>query len=64
MITSKPSLRSGFDCIICPAPSGAGRTTPSQPGHYPLKSNAFVFALVVLDKYGPSTIVLQKCDLH
>ena len=36
MITSKPSLRSGFDCIIRPAPSGAGRTTPSQPGHYPL----------------------------
>ena len=30
-------LRSGFDCIIRPAPSGAGRTTPSQPGHYPLK---------------------------
>ena len=27
---------SGFDCIIRPAPSGAGRTTPSQPGHYPL----------------------------
>ena len=23
-------------CIIRPAPSGAGRTTPSQPGHYPL----------------------------
>ena len=37
MITSKPSLRSGFDCIIRPAPSGAGRTTPSQPGHYPLR---------------------------
>ena len=37
MITSKPSLRSGFDCIIRPAPSGAGRTTPSQSGHYPLK---------------------------
>ena len=36
MITSKPSLRSGFDCIICPAPEGAGRTTPSQPAHYPL----------------------------
>ena len=35
MITSKPSLRSGFDCIIRPAPSGARRTTPSQPGHYP-----------------------------
>ena len=29
-------LRSGFDCIIRPVPSGAGRTTPSQPGHYPL----------------------------
>ena len=27
---SPPSLRSGFDCIIRPAPSGAGRTTPSQ----------------------------------
>ena len=39
MITSKPSLRSGFDCIIRPAPSGAGRTTPSQPGHYPLIIN-------------------------
>ena len=38
MITSKPSLRSGFDCIIRPAPSGAGRTTPSQPGHYPLNN--------------------------
>ena len=36
MITSKPSLRSSFDCIIRPAPSGAGRTTPSQPGHHPL----------------------------
>ena len=36
MITSK--LRSGFNCIIRPAPSGAGRTTPSQPGHYPLNS--------------------------
>ena len=36
MNTSKPSLRSGFDCIIRPTPSGAGRTTPSQPGHYPL----------------------------
>ena len=36
MITAKPLLRSGFDCIIRPAPSGAGRTTPSQPGHYPL----------------------------
>ena len=36
MITSKPSLRSGFDSIIRPASSGAGRTTPSQPGHYPL----------------------------
>ena len=35
MITSKSSLRLGFDCIIRPAPSGAGRTTPSQPGHYP-----------------------------
>ena len=33
MITSK---REGFDCVIRPAPSGAGRTTPSQPGHYPL----------------------------
>ena len=36
MITSKPSLHSGFDCIIRPAPSGAGRIIPSQPGHYPL----------------------------
>ena len=36
MITSKTSQRSGFDCTIRPAPSGAGRTTPSQPGHYPL----------------------------
>ena len=35
-ITSKSSQRSGFDCIIRPAPSNAGRTTPSQPGHYPL----------------------------
>ena len=25
-----------FNCIIRPAPLGAGRTTPSQPGHYPL----------------------------
>ena len=39
MITSKPLLRSGFDCIIRPAPSGAGRTTPSQPGHYPQRNN-------------------------
>ena len=36
MIMSKLSLRSGFDCIIPPAPSGAGRTTPPQPGHCPL----------------------------
>ena len=36
MITSKPSLRLGFDCIIRPAPSGAGWTTPPQPGHYSL----------------------------
>ena len=36
----KPSRRSAFDCIIRPAPSGTGRTTPSQPGHYPL-NNAF-----------------------
>ena len=35
MITSNTSLRSGFDCIIRPAPSAAGRTTPSQPGHHP-----------------------------
>ena len=28
------STLSGFDCIIRPAPSGAGRP-PSQPGHYP-----------------------------
>ena len=33
---AKPSLRSGFDCTIRPVPSGAGRTTPSQPGYYPL----------------------------
>ena len=25
-----------FDCIIRSAPSGTGRTAPSQPGHYPL----------------------------
>ena len=31
MITSKPE-----HSIIRPAPSGAGQTTPSQPGHYPL----------------------------
>ena len=31
MITSKPSLRSGFDCIIRPEPSGASQTTPAQP---------------------------------
>ena len=30
MITTKASLRSGFHCIIRPAPSGAGRTTHSQ----------------------------------
>ena len=33
---SGAGLREGFDCSIRPAPSGAGRTTPSQPGHYPL----------------------------
>ena len=42
MITSKPSLRSGFDCIIRPAPSGTGRTTPSQPGHYPLSKQTII----------------------
>ena len=36
MITSKPSLRSGFDRIIRSAPSGSGQTTASQPGYYPL----------------------------
>ena len=30
------NLRSGFDCIIRPAPSDAGRTTPLKPGHCPL----------------------------
>ena len=34
MITTK---REGFDCIIRPAPEGAGRTTPEQTGHHPLK---------------------------
>ena len=29
---------SGLDCIIRPAPLGAGRTTPSQPGHYSLNN--------------------------
>ena len=29
-------------CIIRPAASGAGRTTPSQPGHYPLNNPALV----------------------
>ena len=47
MISSKPSLRSGFDCIICPAPSGAGRTTPSQPGHYPLRIDQISTLLVL-----------------
>ena len=42
MIMSKPLLRSGFDCIIHPAPSGAGRTTPSQPGHYPLSELSII----------------------
>ena len=36
MMQSKPERSEGFDVIIRPAPSGAGRTTPSQPGHYPL----------------------------
>ena len=35
-LRQNPSVRSGYDCIIRPAPSGAGRTTPLQPGHYPL----------------------------
>ena len=39
LLTSKPPLCSGFDCIIRPAPEGAGRTTPSQPGHYPLSKH-------------------------
>ena len=33
------------DCIIRPAPSGARRTTPSQPGHYPLISKLWGYAL-------------------
>ena len=38
----KTSLRPGFDCIIRPAPEGAGRTTPEQTGHTgdPLHSRA------------------------
>ena len=47
MITSKHSLRSGFDCIIRTAPSGAGRTTPSQPGHYP-PNTKFVLRMKLL----------------
>ena len=35
----RQNLRSGFAFIIRPVPSGARRTTPSQPGHYPLISN-------------------------
>ena len=34
MMQSKPSLRSGFDVIIRPAPEGAGQTTPEQTCHY------------------------------
>ena len=34
----KPSLRSGFDCTFALLPRVAGRTTPWQPGHYPLRS--------------------------
>ena len=37
--SARVSLRWGFDCIIRPAPSGAGRRTPSQPGHYPLNND-------------------------
>ena len=29
-------------CIIRPTPLGAGRTTPSQPGHYPLSRAALL----------------------
>ena len=50
MITSKLSLGSGFDCIIRPAPLGAGRTTPSQPGHYPLINNLSANAQKLIDK--------------
>ena len=50
MMQSNPDRSEGFDVIIRPAPSGAGRTTASQPSHYPL--NAFVIVLIDLPLLG------------
>ena len=53
MITSKPC--EGFDCIIRPAPSGAGRTTPSQSGHYHLNlspvANVVLTGVVIMTSW-------------
>ena len=48
-------LRQSFDCIIRPAPSGAGRTTPSQPGHYSL--DIFTRYVIIINTW------LMKCSL-
>ena len=34
MVQSKPERSEGYNVIICPAPKGAGWTTPEQTGHY------------------------------
>ena len=59
MMQSKPSLRSGFDCIIRPAPSGAGRTTPSQPGHYPLSISWYYIYIHGWDKGSHSVCIVR-----
>ena len=42
----------GFDKIIRPAPSGAGRTTPSQLGRYPL--------IILLEYYGSKWLEISS----
>ena len=51
------------DCIIRPAPSGAGRTTPSQPGHYPLTNKFQWFFLSKMELFH-STKCVWKCRLR
>ena len=46
-------VRSGFDCIIRPAPSDAGWTKPSQPSHYSLNNKIILQFLMT-----------NTCDTH
>ena len=43
----------------CPAPSGAGRTTPSQPGHYPLTNGSQATVRTCNDYSGSAKFLLK-----